>query len=323
VQIPLWDWRRTDLDILNARIFVPDCDTIVFTGEVAAGQMKGNLYGKSVDLHAISHFWANEDIKKNLQGFISDIDLVLQGPVLTPVVSGHFLADGIRYKQVFLKDGPAAVNLILIPSKEVFQIKGEVVLNSGVLVVRGVNLKMTKSSVYFQGDVLNPRIDIHAGSRVEDTDVHLSLKGTMDRPELIVTSNPPLSPQAALQMLFTGNSWSTPSASPISSGTSAELADAFFNYSQLNNDEQRIGLKKKLTDKLKLGVEMDQLTPAMPGDSAVYYYRKIEGEMDLSNHLSLNISKQVLPQDRESYTTSQQSQQDEETQIYLQYKKSF
>jgi hypothetical protein len=132
-----------------------------------------------------------------------------------------------------------------------------------------------------------------------------------------------LSTQAALQMLFTGNSWSTPSASPISSGTSAELADAFFNYSQLNNDEQRIGLKKKLTDKLKLGVEMDQLTPAMPGDSAVYYYRKIEGEMDLSNHLSLNISKHVLPQDRESYTTSQQSQQDEETQIYLQYKKSF
>jgi hypothetical protein len=46
----------------------------------------------------------------------------------------------------------------------------------------------------------------------------------------------------------------------------AELAEDFLNYSQLNNGEaQRIGVKKKLTDKLKLGVEMDQVTPSLPG----------------------------------------------------------
>ena len=127
-------------------------------------------------------------------------------------------------------------------------------------------------------------------------------------------------------MLFTGNAWSLPSASPLSGATSTELADALFNYSQpKSSDEQRIGLKKKLTDKLKLGVEVDQLTPAMPGDSEVYSYRKIEGEMDLSNHLSLNISHQVMPQEKETNAgaSSPEAQQDDETQIYLQYKKSF
>ena len=82
-------------------------------------------------------------------------------------------------------------------------------------------------------------------------------------------------------MLFTGNAWSTTSASPISGVTNIQLADDFLNYSQMdNNNEQRIGLKTKLTDKLKLGMEMEQVMPSLPGDSAVYYYRKIEGEMD-------------------------------------------
>jgi len=324
VQLPLWDWQHPDVDILNARIFIPGCDTVVFTGRIYAGQIQGNLYAKSVDVHAVDRFWANEDIKKNVQGFISNIDVVFQGAVSTPTVKGHFLADGIRYKTVFLTDGVLGLNAMLMPADGRLQMEGEVSLDSGVLVVRHVNLKLTKSKAYFHEDISNPRIDIHAASKVEDTDIHLALRGTVARPELIVTSNPPLPPQDALQMLFTGNAWSATLASPIGGVTSIQLADDFLNYSQLDNStEQRIGFKKKLTDKLKLGMEMEQVTPSLPGDSAVYYYRKIEGEMDLSDHLSLNISQQVLPQDRDVYSTSPEAQQDSERQIYLQYKKSF
>ena len=324
VQLPLWDWQHSDVDFLNARIFIPGCDTVVFTGEVYAGKIKGNLYAKSVDVHAVSRFLVNEDFKNNLQGFISNIDITFQGPLLTPAVSGRFLADGIRYKSVFLADGVSQLDLILMPAPDRFQMKGKIILDSGLLVVRRINLKMTKSQVYFQGDILNPRIDIHAGARVEDTDIHLALKGTVGQPALIVTSNPPLPPQDALRMLFTGNAWSTTSASPISNATTSELADDFLNYSLAdNNNEQRLGFKKKLTDKLKLGAEMEQITPSLPGDSAVYYYRKIEGEMDLSDHVSLNISQQVLPQGRDIYQTSQETQQEGERQIYLEYKKRF
>jgi len=324
VHLPLWDWQHSDVDILNARIFIPGCDTVVFTGRISGGEIKGNLYAKSVDVHVVARFWANENIKKNLQGFISNIDVVFQGPVLTPVVSGHFLVDGIRYKSVFLTDGVSGLKLILMPADGRLEMEGEVSLDSGSLVVRQVNLKLTKSKVYFYGDVENPRIDIHAASKIEDTDIHLALRGTVVRPQLIVTSNPPLPPQDALHMLFTGNAWSTTSGSPLRGVTNSQLADDLLNYSQTDgNNEQRIGLKTKLTDKLKLGMEMEQVTPTLPGDSTVYSYRKIEGEMDLSDHWSLNISKQVLPQDRDVYVTPPEAQQDAETQIYLEYKKRF
>ena len=322
VGLPLWDWRHANVDILNARIFIPGCDTVVFTGALYAGQIKGNLYAKSVDVHAVGRFWVSENLKNNLQGFISNIDVTLQGPLATPVVSGHFLADGIRYKSVFLADGVSELNLTLMPAPDRFQMKGEVILDSGVLMVRRINLQMTKSQVYFQGDILNPRIDIHAGAKVEDTDIHLALKGTVERPELIVTSNPPLVALDALRMLFTGNAWSAASASPISSATAGELADDFLSYYLAdNNNEQRLGFKKKLTDNLKLGVEVEQIPSTLEGP--MVYSRKIEGEMALSDHLSLNVSQQVLPQDRNVTPTTQEPQQEGERQIYLEYKNRF
>ena len=104
MQLPLWDLRHSDLDILNARIFIPDCDPVVFTGRMSAGQIKGNLYAKSVDVHAASRFWAIEDIKKNLQGFISNIDVAIQGPCFH-LGQRLFFSGRIRYKSVLLTDG--------------------------------------------------------------------------------------------------------------------------------------------------------------------------------------------------------------------------
>ena len=121
-------------------------------------------------------------------------------------------------------------------------------------------------------------------------------------------------------MLFTGNAWSS-STSPFNGVTSGELAENFLNYSLQNaNDQQDIGVKTKLTDNLKLGAEMDQ-TPLPPGETNTYYSRKINGEMDLDDHMSLNVSQQVFPQD--SYPSYQEAQSAAETQVYLQYKKRF
>ena len=79
VRLPLWDLPHSDFGIFNARIFIPNSDPVVFTGEVYAGQIKGNLYAGSVDLHAVSCFWAGEDLRKNLRGFISNVDVAVQG----------------------------------------------------------------------------------------------------------------------------------------------------------------------------------------------------------------------------------------------------
>jgi hypothetical protein len=129
-----------------------------------------------------------------------------------------------------------------------------------------------------------------------------------------------MAPQEALRVLFTGNAWGL-STSPFNGVTSSQLAENFLNYSlQDINDQRQFGFKTKLTDNLKLGAEMDQ-TPLPIGETNTYYTRKINGEMDVTEHTSLNVSRQVLPQD--SYPSYQYTDPESDTQIYLQYKKRF
>ena len=322
VRLPLWDLSHTDFSIFNARIFIPNSEPVVFTGEVYAGQIKGNLYSGSLDLHEASRLWAGEDIRKNLRGDISNVDVTIQGPLSSLRVQGSFFAENIRYKSISLTYGFSRLDLTLMPAMGQIRVKGEMIFDSGLVHVRNIDLELSPSKFIFQGDVFNPAIDIRLGSKVEDMDIHLAVKGTSVSPQLTISSDPPMAPQDALRVLFTGNAWST-STSPFNGVTSGQLAEDFLNYSlQDINDDQQFGLKKKLTDNLKLGVEMDQM-PSPVGDTATYYSRKVNGEMDVSDHMSLNVSQEVFPQNRDLSQSAQDAQSPAETQIYLQYKKRF
>jgi hypothetical protein len=274
-----------------------------------------------VNIHEASRFWTTEDIRRNVRGYISNIDFKVQGPLFAPRINGPFLVDSIQYKSVLLTNAASNLNLVLMLDRQQVQIKGEIIVNSGLVKVRNVDLPLSLSKIIYQKDIANPRLDIHLGAKVEDMDIHLAIKGDLDHPQLIVSSDPPMTPQDALRVLFTGNAWVS-STSPFNGVSSSQLAQDFLNYSLEDINGQQFGLKTKLTDNLKLGVEMDQI-PTTPGETNTYYSRKIEGEMDMNNHMSLNISKEVLPQDRDPSQSVQGAEQDAETQIYLQYKKRF
>ncbi len=321
VRLPLWDLSHSHFGIFNARLFLPDSDPIVFTGEVDGGQIKGNLYGRDINIQQAIRFWGNEDTQRDLRGYISDLDVNLQGSLFSPKVSGRFLAEGIRYKSVSVTDAFSTLNLQLTPDRQpLVDVKGEVAIDSGLVTVRRTNLELQASKFIFQGDIFAPMVDIHLASKVEDMEFHLALKGTSRAPQLTVTSDPPMLPQDALRILFTGNAWST-STTPFNGITSNELAENFLDYSlQDMNDDQQFGLKTKLTHNFKVGAEMDQL-PSQPGETSVYYNRKINGELDLDEHMSLNVSRQVMPQD--SYPVASYQDAQPETQVYVQYKKRF
>jgi len=322
-RFPLMDLPHFNLDIFNARIFIPDSDPLVFTGRVYEGQITGSLYASSLDLHEASRFGTIEDIKKNLQGFISNSDFTVKGPVFSPHLNGSFGADGIRYKSVILTNALFRVDLTLLPTWGNFQMKGDVMVDSGLIIVHHTNLKLSQSKFHYQGNIIDPMIDIRLAAKVEDMDIHLTIKGEMSNPQLLVSSDPPMPPQDALRVLFTNNALSS-SNSPFNGATSNELAQNFLNYTlQDSSPQQNLGLKTKLTDNLKLGVEMEEMPTIPGGESTIYYNRKIEGEMDMTNHMSLNVAQQVLPQGRDASQSTQDAQPQGETQVYVQYKKRF
>jgi len=264
-------------------------------------------------------FWASDDIKKNLQGFVSNIDLNVDGPLFSPHITGPLVADGVRYKSIILKNVQGRANLILDLEHQV-QLQGELDINSGIVNVRKVDLQLAPSRFIFRADLFNPIIDLHLGGKVEDMQVNLALKGPSNSPQMTVTSDPPMPPQDALQVLFTGNAWSA-STSPFNGVSSGELAENFLDYSLQDMDnDQNIGLKTKLTNNFKVGAEMDEL-PLPPGETNTYYSRRVNGEMDMNEHMSLNVSKEFFPQD--SYPSYEDAQPESDTQVYVQYKKRF
>ncbi len=88
--------------------------------------------------------------------------------------------------------------MILLPAMRQVQMEGEVIIDSGLVNVRNANLKLSQSKLFFQGDIFNPRMDIHLGAKVEDMDIHLAVRGTLDHPQLIVSSDPPMAPSGGL-----------------------------------------------------------------------------------------------------------------------------
>jgi autotransporter translocation and assembly factor TamB len=321
VRLSLWDLFYPDIDIFNARLLMPDSDPVVFTGHVFEGNIKGNLYAKSLDLHEFFRFWFDSDVRKNLQGFVSNVDAIVQGPLSGPGINGTFWIDSIRFHSVVLTDAFSNMDLTLSLDPRQLQIKGEMGVDSGRVNVRNTNLQLSKSTFTFPEDIFNPVLDIHLGAKVEDMDFHLTIKGTMAYPQLTVSSDPPMAPQEALRVLFTGNAWAS-STSPFNGVTSSQLAQDFLDYSLRDINAKDLGIKTRLTNNLKLGVEIDQ-TPSPVGETNTYYTRKLNGEMDLSEHMSLNVSQQVMPQGGNAPTSYQNSQSEAETQVYLQYKKRF
>ncbi|MBF0510901.1 MAG: translocation/assembly module TamB domain-containing protein [Candidatus Omnitrophica bacterium] len=323
VRIPVLTPSLYQVDIFNARLFVPECDPIVFTGKIHAGQISGNFYSNFVDIYQFSRFWAIKDIVQGLRGFITNADAQVMGTIFEPRIKGHFQVDTIRYRSVVLKDGVGGVDLTFnAPLSPVLLMSGEMTFDKANVIIRKIKLDLSESKAFFKGNVLNPLLDIHLGAKVEDMYIHLVVKDELLKPQLTVTSDPPMLPQDALRVLFTGNAFG-PVNSPFDGITSGELARDFLNYS-LNdiNSQQQVGLKTKLTDRLKLGLEMDQRSVSV-GDTNTFYSRKISGELDLNDNMSLNILKGVLPQENYMTQLSQGNDAEDETQIYLQYKKRF
>jgi len=306
--------------------------------------VEGDLYGRTIDVAVISAPFAPVDMLKDLQGFVSDVDFVIKGPVSAPQVIGRLFVDHIRYKTTTLSNGFGRLDVTLNHIFPHLSVQGEVVVDSGFVVARKVGVDLNQSKIYFKGDTYNPLLDIHGSSKVGDYMIDISIKGTYLKPELAIHSDPPLPQDVALLVLATGKRWTSTGTSLSRDTLSTELAGDFMDYFLLggsgnefahqyglssaalpyDDQDRKVGLRKRLTDDINVGVELEQ-TSTLNGDP-VTYSKKVEGALLMTDHVSFNISKKVLPQANESNGTSSTrdtATQQGETQVYLKYKDQF
>ncbi|MEI7998741.1 MAG: translocation/assembly module TamB domain-containing protein [Candidatus Omnitrophota bacterium] len=299
VQVPLIHWDQIAMKIINGKLQFSSADPIVFNAVISKNQIQGNCYAQSIDAHQFLLSLGYNDLAKNIQGFLSKPDFVLQGTMKAPRLTGRFFVDSIVYKDTSVKDGFGHLDLTIKALGLNPWLDGFVILESAFVRTNRVNVDLSASRVDFKGDVTNPALDIHGSSKVEDIDIDMAIKGSLLKPQLTFNSDPPLPEEEIIYTLATGKTWSG-------------IEDA---------RSQGFGLRRKLSDTFNVGMALEE-RPSQPGrDQSLGYSRMIEGQMNVTDKFSLNIAKKFLPTD--SNNTSSQPEKDNSTEFYLQYKKRF
>ncbi|MBF0489246.1 MAG: translocation/assembly module TamB domain-containing protein [Candidatus Omnitrophica bacterium] len=302
IQVPLIHWDQTSLRINNATLFLPLSDPIIFHGTVIQNKIKGACYAHGVDAKQVVSSLGYDELAKNIYGSISNVDLVVEGPVNSPRLTGSFLVDKFAFKNTQLSDGFSHLDLTINSLGAVPSMTGFIIMESALVKVEKVLIDLATSKVNFKGDVSDFLLDIHGSSKVEDIAIDLAIKGTFQKPKLVFNSDPPMSEEQIMIALATGKSWSGIDSS------------------------QGIGLRKKLTDTFNVGMEVEERQSQLGKDRTQAYSRTLEGQMNVTDKFSLNVARKFLPVDSESSSSgvgSSQPQKDNESEIYLQYKQRF
>jgi hypothetical protein len=303
IQVPLMHWNDVSVKIVNAKINLSSADPIVFNGTINQNNIKGNCYSRSIDARQVVAALGYDDLAKNIYGFISHVDFDVEGLVSAPRLKGHFLVDKFIFKNAQVKDGFSHLDLTILSLGDKPALQGFIIMESALIKVEKISVDLMTSKVDFKGDVRDFLLDIHGSTKIEDTGIDLSIKGTFLKPILLFNSDPPMSEEKILLLLATGKSWSG------------------------IEGDQGFGLRKKLTETFNVGMEVQERQSQLGRDQTTAYYQTLEGQVKMTDKFSLNVARKYLPSNADTSsntgTGSTQRPKDNESEIYLQYKQRF
>ncbi|MBI4308785.1 MAG: translocation/assembly module TamB domain-containing protein, partial [Candidatus Omnitrophica bacterium] len=283
VRLPLLlDWRKIQVNVFNGRLDLPQCDPAIFSGRYIDGSILGNAYGRVLDVSVIMKPFLPAEYWRNLRGQVSNADLTIQGPVNGLQVRGHFYVDRIQYGTMAVREGLARVNVEFKQERGQWRMHGPVMLESGSVNVRRSTIELRKSRASFKGDLLNPALAIYGTAKADVYTIDVAINGTLRNPQVRLRADPYLAEDMAMMVLGLGN-WA-PSDFSAQYNTGADTG------------ANRMGLRKKLSDDLNVGFELEQL-PARPGrQQSSGYSKQLEGELSITDKFSLNIEEKILPE---------------------------
>lgn len=328
----------------NARLLLPGTDPLVVQANIEKGLLTANVYANTIDIGQISGLLPINLRKGILTGFVTHIDLVVKGDLNRISVDGKLIVDRIKYYSTIVSDGPGELHLVFIPPfNEHIQIHGIALMTEGKVQARRIALDLNYSQVTFKGKPDNMLLDIHASTNVDKVTIDVGFKGTLINPEMVLSSDPPMSSDVLLMMLATGKSFA--GSSPVDNNVklSGQLVSDFIDYSikggqggsfskryglntasvQYDDASKRIGLRQKITEDLRIGVEIEQMPYVL--NHSPEYSRKLEGEVDVTEHVSFNVSQKVLPRDDKTQNPAngQSHSPKGESEIFLKYQNRF
>jgi|GEM_PF-6855734 len=303
LQIPWVHLDQMAIKAINGRVDLVSSDPIIFNGTRINNTISGNCYAHSIDAHQVLSVLGYDDLAKSIHGFISNPDFEISGIGNVPHFVGHFFVDNIVYKDTSVQDGFGRLDVTIMSLGLVPSMTGFIILESALVKTNKINIDLTTSKVGFKGNVDQLFLDIHGSSKVEDIEVDMAIKGSLQKPQLIFNSDPPMPEEEILIALVTGKKWS-------------EIENE-------RSSSEGFGLRRKLTDNFNVGMELEEIPLQFGKDQSLGYTKTIEGQLKLTDKFSLNFAKKYLPVTDTPTTSSSQPVKSDDTEFFLEYKRRF
>jgi hypothetical protein len=296
------------IKVFNGRLSVPDLGLILFNGDYTGGLLELNIYAKEL---SISSLFSSVNLNKPLakvKGTLEDVDFSLRGPLGKLVFEGGAVFKSLVYGEFSLKETPFSCDFNFT---EYDKAVGSLVLIQGEVSGQSTALiYLERSRIVFPQGLKNPELDINGFASVGGVKINLFLKGTLDAPDLRLSSIPPLPQERLLVMLITGKEWSGADAVIKNGGISPDLAMDFIDYFLLGSeggklardlgitdfsitmdkDARGVAVKKSVHEKAELGYGILQEEDEREAQDITH---KISGEVKVTDCVSVAAEKEI------------------------------
>lgn len=236
-------------NVRNGRLLA-DEEMVMFYGAYRSGRLNFNIYANSFSARSlVLALFPDNPSLQHLEGKIQDIDFYLMGTPAEPRVSGRCVLKEARFRGFSAFDFPCSlrVNVVRTLDGQV-RLYGALFFQEGEIRSRDTLVSVMESSLRFSGDPANPAIEARGYSVVDGTRITIAFSGTLEVPDLQLTSQPPMSQDKLIVMLMTGKSW-TGTEQAVSKGqVTPEMVSDFVDYFLLGGSGERLIRKLGITD---------------------------------------------------------------------------
>ncbi len=344
VAFPIRDFPKPFVTVRDARLDLPDSEHVLISGTTLDGDLRFNFYSRMLDTREVLSCFIDEKDAHKFSGPVGPLDLDVTGSPKKFEVRGVFYIRQLNYYTFSLTDAAGTLSLTVQPRSVRDGLTGEIRIERGTLNLKNCSVKMAPSRILYAGDLKRPVFDLLGTSVIEKIPVRAVFKGTFRRPELRLSSDPPLSQEQLLLMLATGKRWKAIEGTSGREGElPVDLVTDFLDFialggsgsrlaqqlgvegSLLVRDEGRttgLGVRKSLTDKVGVRYGVEQ-TQAETGEAAPVVRQKLGAELDVTptDQISLEAESEVVPTEKEVPASGKEPERSGK--VLLKYKRKF
>jgi len=338
IQISALNLKGLDIDLNNARLVIrPGDDPIVIGGLLKDGSIELDIFSSRIALSDIRGAVA-PDLKGKVFGVLSNADFLIKGPLSLLNVSGEVILKDVQYQKFILQQCPLTADLDV---REVFSrpnITGTIKADAGsVFGQKTAVVNIEQAKILFSGDPKDFSFQCLGTSKVEKVEIKIDLRGTLEKPDLRLSSQPSLTQGRLLIMLATNRRWKGSEEIWDKKILPADTVKDFVDYFilsgsgnrlfreygitefsvQFEKDKKGVGIAKEISDSVEARYSVTK--EQQPGEQP-QTVQTIGGEVKLTDKISVEGQKEIRTRDTRLVDPAEQKEKGE---VLLKYKTAF